>query len=78
MTFSLLLLEEQGTLDLDDEIQKYLPDFPEYIAPLTIRHLIHHTSGVKDYLNLMYLEGKNYSARHTFMDGMVFGYMQRP
>ena len=60
VTFSILLLEEQGKLDLDDEIQKYLPDFPEYNSPLTIRHFIHHTSGVRDYLTLMYLKGRNY------------------
>lgn len=60
VTFSILLLEEQGKLDLDDNIQKYLPDFPEYGAPLTIRHFIHHTSGVRDYLGLMYLKGRNY------------------
>jgi len=60
VTFSILLLEEQGKLDLDDKIQKYLPDFPEYDAPLTIGHFIHHTSGVRDYLTLMYLKGRNY------------------
>ena len=60
VTFCILLLEEQGKIDLDDEIQKYLPDFPEYQSPLTIRNFIHHTSGVRDYLELMYLKGKNY------------------
>lgn len=60
VTFSVLLLEEQGKLNLDDKIQKFLPDFPEYNAPLTIRHFIHHTSGVRDYLNLMYLKGRSY------------------
>jgi len=60
VTFSILLLEEQGKLNLDDKIQKFLPDFPEYDAPLTIRHFIHHMSGVRDYLTLMYLKGRNY------------------
>ena len=60
VTFSILLLEEQGKLNLDDKIQKYLPDFPEYDSALTIRHFIHHTSGVRDYLTLMYLKGRNY------------------
>ncbi|MEC7262344.1 MAG: serine hydrolase domain-containing protein [Bacteroidota bacterium] len=60
VTFCILLLEEQGKLDLDDKIQKYLPDFPEYEAPLTIRHFIHHTSGVRDYLTLMDLKGRSY------------------
>lgn len=60
VTFSILLLEEQGKLALDDPIQKYLPDFPEYGSLLTIRNFIHHTSGVRDYLTLMYLKGRNY------------------
>src|SRR5687768_13599066 len=45
VTMSILLLEEQGKLNFDDRVQKYLPDFPEYNAPLTIRNFIHHTSG---------------------------------
>ena len=60
VTFAVLLLEEQGKINLDDEIQKYLPDFPKYDAPLTIRHFIHHTSGVRDYLTLMFLKGRDY------------------
>ena len=38
VTMSVLLLEEQGKINLDDEIQVYLPDFPRYESPLTIRH----------------------------------------
>ncbi|MEE4198600.1 MAG: serine hydrolase domain-containing protein [Bacteroidales bacterium] len=60
VTFSLLLLEEQEKINLDDKIQKYLPDFPEYNSTLTIRNFIHHTSGVRDYLTLMYLKGRSY------------------
>ncbi len=60
VTFCILLLEEEGKLNLDDKIQKYLPDFPEYEAPLTIRHFIHHTSGVRDFLTLMNLKGRSY------------------
>jgi CubicO group peptidase (beta-lactamase class C family) len=60
VTFCVLLLEEQGKLNLDDKIQKFLPDFPEYESPLTIRHFIHHTSGVRDYFTLLYLIGRSY------------------
>jgi CubicO group peptidase (beta-lactamase class C family) len=59
VSFSLLLLEEQGKLNLDDTVQTYLPDFPEYDAPLTIRHLINHTSGIRDVKKLIQLKGKN-------------------
>lgn len=60
VTFAILLLEEQGKLNLDDNIQKHFPDFPEYNAPQTIRHFIHHTSGVRDFLTLMALKGRDY------------------
>ena len=60
VTFSILLLEEQGKLNLNDRIQKFLPDFPEYDAPITIRHLIHHMSGIRAIHTLEYLRGKNY------------------
>jgi len=59
VTMSILLLEEQGKLSLDDEIQKYFPDFPRYDGPLTIRNFIHHTSGVRDNLTLWQLSGKD-------------------
>ncbi len=64
VTFCVLLLEEQGKLNLDDEIQTYLPDFPRYDQPLTIRHFVHHTSGVRDNLTLMALRGENYMDHH--------------
>lgn len=60
VTFCILLLEEQGRIGLDDQIQKYLPDFPEYQSPHTIRNFIHHTSGVRDFLELMDLKGRSY------------------
>jgi CubicO group peptidase (beta-lactamase class C family) len=55
---SILLLAEQGKLSLDDDIRKYLPEIPQYETPVTIRHLIHHTSGLRDYLTLMALRGE--------------------
>ena len=49
---SILLLVEQGKLSLDDDIHKYLPELPDYGACVTVGNLIHHTSGIKDYLIL--------------------------
>lgn len=54
---SLLLLEEEGKLSIDDDIRKYLPEMPAYQKPITIRDLIHHTSGIRDYLTLFTLAG---------------------
>lgn len=44
--FSLLLLEEEGKLSLEDDIRKYLPNLPEYQHILKVKHLINHTSGL--------------------------------
>ena len=42
---------EQGKLALDDSIRKHVPELPEYVLSVTLRrHLLHHTSGVRDYL----------------------------
>jgi CubicO group peptidase (beta-lactamase class C family) len=57
VAMSMLLLEEQGKVSLDDDIRSYLPEFPDYGRTVTLRHLIHHTSGIRDYMDLMYLAG---------------------
>ena len=57
----ILLLSEQGKLSSDDDIRKYIPEIPEYDHIITIQHLLHHTSGIRDYLDLRSLAGKNYA-----------------
>jgi CubicO group peptidase (beta-lactamase class C family) len=49
---SILLLVRRGVISLDDEIHKYFPELPKYEAPITVNHLIHHTSGIRDYIHL--------------------------
>lgn len=44
--FAILLLEEQGQLNLDDNVRKYIPELPMYEHEVTLRQLMHHTSGV--------------------------------
>ena len=53
----IVLLEEEGRLSLDDNLKKYFPKMPDYAESITIRHLLHHTSGIRDYLTLMRLAG---------------------
>lgn len=52
------LLAEEGALDLDDDVRKYLPEMPDYGAPITLRQMLHHTSGIREYLGLVELIGK--------------------
>jgi CubicO group peptidase (beta-lactamase class C family) len=53
----ILLLEQQGRLSQSDDIRKYVPEVPEYGNIITIRHLLHHTSGLKDWSNIAILTG---------------------
>ena len=46
---SILLLAEDGRLKLDDHVRKWLPSLPKVAEPITIRHLLTHTSGLIDY-----------------------------
>ncbi len=52
------ILIEQGKLSLDDDIQKFIPGWPDYGRPIKIKHLLHHTSGIREYLTLVSLIGK--------------------
>jgi CubicO group peptidase (beta-lactamase class C family) len=54
---TILLLEQEHKLSLDDEIRKYLPEIPDYGSKITIRHMLHHTSGLRNYDDLFDLEG---------------------
>ena len=46
---AVLLLAREGKLSLDDQARKYVPELPDYGKPLTIRHLLTHTSGLRDW-----------------------------
>jgi CubicO group peptidase (beta-lactamase class C family) len=48
-----LQLVADGKLSLDDDVRKYVPELPDYGAKITIRNLLHHTSGLRDYTDLL-------------------------
>jgi len=54
---AILLLAKQGKLSLDDRAQKYITELREFDQPITIRHLLHHTSGLRDQWNLLIMSG---------------------
>jgi CubicO group peptidase (beta-lactamase class C family) len=54
---AILLLEQQGKLSLDDNVRKYVPELPDYGAPIKISHLLHHTSGLIDWGDIAALTG---------------------
>src|SRR5579859_4376491 len=50
---SIVLLAQEGKISLDDPVRKYIPELPDFGTPITIRHLIHHTSGLRDQWELL-------------------------
>ncbi len=69
VSICIAILAEQGRLAFDDDIRTFLPEMRDYGEPITIRHLLHHTSGIREYLTLVDLIGKP--------EGSVFGYTTR-
>ena len=55
--FAIAMLSYEEKLSLDDDIRTYLPDVPDFGSTITIRHLLHHTSGIRDYIQLFVLAG---------------------
>ena len=49
---AIMILAERGTIALDDPLTKYFPRFPAYAGRITLRHLLHHTGGLTDYVAL--------------------------
>lgn len=67
----ILLLENQGKLSLDDPIQKYLTGFPKYPkGQPTIRQCLHHSSGLRDYLEMIKMKGQEVDMHFTANDGI--------
>ena len=82
---AIMMLAERGKLSFDDHLPTYFPRFPAWAEGITLRHMLHHTSGLPDYLpffkgdefvardmaNLVY--GTNSSETINALDGVTFG-----
>jgi CubicO group peptidase (beta-lactamase class C family) len=76
---SILLLEKQGKLRLDDDVRKYIPELPDYSQQggqrITVLRLLNHTSGIRDYVSLLLLAGVHFDNVTT--DNDAFGIITR-
>lgn len=70
--FAILLLHDQGIVNLDDDLSHYLTEFPDLGHVVTIRHLIHHTSGLPDIYSLHSLKGLRPGDHVSQSDAMRF------
>jgi CubicO group peptidase (beta-lactamase class C family) len=65
---AIVLLQLDGKLSFDDPVRKYIPELPDYGAPLTIRHLLNHTSGIRDWGTVLSLTGAGRGERVISQD----------
>ena len=67
---AIVVLARQGKLSLDDDVRRHIPEVPDYGTPITLRHLLNHTSGLRDWGSVMQLAGwprgtRIYTHAHT-------------
>src|SRR5579859_1003218 len=55
--YAVVLLARQGRLSLDDDIHRYLPWLADFGHKITIRNLLHHTSGIRDEADIANISG---------------------
>ena len=55
--FAIVTLSYEGKLSLDEDIRMYLPDVPDFGVTITVRHLLHHTSGLRDWVQSLVIAG---------------------
>jgi CubicO group peptidase (beta-lactamase class C family) len=68
---ALILLAQQGKLALTDDVRKYVPELPDYGTPITLRHLLNHTSGLRDWGSLAAIAGWPRELRSHTQDHVV-------
>ncbi len=66
--FAISTLIQEGKISPDDDIRKYLPEVPQFSNTITIRHLIHHTSGLRDWPATLHAAGWRWDEAFRFED----------
>jgi CubicO group peptidase (beta-lactamase class C family) len=67
---SIALLENDGKISIEDDIRKYLPEVPDFGNPITINHLLHHTSGLREWTAMALLSGSRMDDIVVLQDGL--------
>jgi CubicO group peptidase (beta-lactamase class C family) len=68
--FAISTLLQDGKIALDDDIRKYLPEVPDFGKTITIKHLLHHTSGLRDWPQTLNVAGWRWDEVFSFQDIM--------
>lgn len=69
--YAILLLQKDGKLKLDDPVVRYLPELAPSAQGVTLRHLMNHTGGLRDYIGLIAMEGRSGADGATIQEAML-------
>jgi CubicO group peptidase (beta-lactamase class C family) len=75
--FAIALLGREGSIDLDDDVRRYLPELPDFGDTIRIRHLLHHTSGLRDWPVTLRLAGWDWTDVLSFQQILAMAFHQR-
>ncbi len=73
----IFMLAAHGKLSLEDDVRIYFPELPDYGHEISLRHLMHYTGGLRDYLDLWWLAGRSFTGPLSNEDGMGLLLRQR-
>lgn len=65
---SILLLQKDGKLNIDESVRKYIPELPPYADRITLRELLSHTSGIRDHFGLLEVAGRDFDGTADTLD----------
>jgi len=74
---SIAMLVEDGAISLDDDVRRYIPEMADFGTPITIDHLVHHTSGLRDWPGTLAIGGWQFDDVISFDQILDFAYHQR-
>jgi len=74
---AIMLLVREGKVSLDDDVRKYIPEVPDYGVTITLRHLLYHTSGLRNQFLLGQLSGLRWGDLESRADALAMVARQR-
>jgi CubicO group peptidase (beta-lactamase class C family) len=75
--FAIAMLAEEGSLSLDDDVRVHIPELPDFGDTIRIRHLVHHTSGLRDWPGTLRLAGWDYMDVVSYEQILAMAFHQR-
>ena len=75
--YAISTLVEEGKIDLKDDIRKHIPEVPDFGPTITVEHLVHHTSGIRDWTSTLPLAGWSFDDVISFEQILRMTYMQK-